>query len=57
MILQEGANSAFHEAVGDAVMLGVLSPRHLYRLGILDQKVPKEGTGVYIVFAVYGSVR
>ncbi|KAG8245216.1 hypothetical protein J6590_009294 [Homalodisca vitripennis] len=32
----EGANSAFQEAVGDSVMLGVMSPQHLERLGILD---------------------
>lgn len=42
-MLQEGANSAFQEAIGDTVMLGVLSPRHLFKLGILDPKIPTEG--------------
>jgi hypothetical protein len=34
--LQEGANSAFQEAVGDAVMYGVMAPQHLQRLGFIN---------------------
>jgi len=33
---QEGANSAFQEAVGDAVMYGVMAPQHLQRLGFIN---------------------
>ncbi|XP_063229178.1 angiotensin-converting enzyme-like [Bacillus rossius redtenbacheri] len=35
-IFQDGANSAFQEAVGDAVMFGVLAPQHLLRLRLVD---------------------
>jgi hypothetical protein len=34
--LQDGANSAFQEAVGDSVMYGVMAPQHLQRLGLIN---------------------
>ncbi|KAF2889682.1 hypothetical protein ILUMI_16491, partial [Ignelater luminosus] len=37
-IFQDGANSAFHESIGDAVMHAVMVPQHLYRLGLLTDK-------------------
>ena len=36
LCFQEGANSAFQEAVGDAVMYGVMAPQHLQRLGFIN---------------------
>lgn len=35
-IFQDGANSAFQEAIGDAIMYGVMSPAHLERLGLTE---------------------
>lgn len=35
---QDGANSAFQEAMGDTIMLGVLAPQHLYRLGLITDE-------------------
>ncbi|PNF34382.1 hypothetical protein B7P43_G14533 [Cryptotermes secundus] len=35
-VFQEGANSAFQEAVGDSVMYGVVAPQHLQRLGLIN---------------------
>ncbi|KAK4884900.1 hypothetical protein RN001_001171 [Aquatica leii] len=35
-MFQEGANSAFHESVGDAIMYGVMVPQHLHRLSLLS---------------------
>lgn len=40
--LQDGANSAFQEAIGDTIMISVESPKHLQRIGIL-QNEPNEG--------------
>ncbi|KAJ4443860.1 hypothetical protein ANN_05647 [Periplaneta americana] len=34
VLFQEGANSAFQEAVGDAITYGVMAPQHLQRLGL-----------------------
>ncbi|KAK6619979.1 hypothetical protein RUM44_006379 [Polyplax serrata] len=36
-IFQDGANSAFQESIGDAIMYGVTSPAHLHRLGLLQE--------------------
>ncbi|XP_075217767.1 angiotensin-converting enzyme-like [Lycorma delicatula] len=35
-VFQDGANSGFQEAVGDAIMLAVMSPNHLRRLNLID---------------------
>ncbi|XP_017774736.1 PREDICTED: angiotensin-converting enzyme-like [Nicrophorus vespilloides] len=34
-VFQDGANSAIHETIGDAIMHGVMAPPHLQRLGLL----------------------
>ena len=34
-IYRKGANSAFHEAVGDTLALSVMTPSHLHNLGLL----------------------
>ena len=35
-IFKNGANSAFHEAIGDTIGLSVMTPKHLTRVGLLD---------------------
>nr|CAD7576168.1 unnamed protein product [Timema californicum] len=37
--LYDGANSAFQESVGDAIMYAVMSPQHLQRLGLINDSV------------------
>ncbi|XP_046592933.1 angiotensin-converting enzyme-like [Neodiprion lecontei] len=41
-IFMDGANSAFHEAVGDAVMYGVMTPQHMQRLGLISDSTPDD---------------
>ena len=33
---REGANPAFHEAVGDTLTLSTQTPEHLHKIGLLD---------------------
>lgn len=35
-IFRGGANSAFHEAIGDTISLSVQTPKHFKRINILD---------------------
>jgi len=49
LCFQEGANSAFQEAVGDAVMYGVMAPQHLQRLGFINDT----SQGNFIQFKPY----
>ncbi|GBP61446.1 Angiotensin-converting enzyme [Eumeta japonica] len=35
-IFRQGANSAFQESIGDAIMYGVLTSQHLYRIGLIN---------------------
>ncbi|GAB0093220.1 Angiotensin-converting enzyme [Sergentomyia squamirostris] len=37
-IFQDGTNSAFQEAIGDALFNGVMVPQHLHRLGLLPDE-------------------
>lgn len=39
IIFQNGINPAFHESIGDAITLGVMTPQHLQRLGLADDKI------------------
>lgn len=36
LVFREGANPGFHEAVGDVISLSVSTPKHLHRLGLLE---------------------
>ena len=38
-----GANSGFHEAVGDTISLSVMIPEHLKSIGLLHETVGDEG--------------
>ncbi|KAI4466979.1 angiotensin-converting enzyme [Holotrichia oblita] len=35
---EDGASSAIHESIGDAIMDAAMSPQHLHRLGIITDK-------------------
>ncbi|UJR09094.1 hypothetical protein I4U23_013341 [Adineta vaga] len=35
---RDGANSGFHEAIGDTIGMFAISPKHLIKLGFLDEK-------------------
>ena len=35
-VFRKGANSAFHEAIGDTIALSVMSPKHLKQIGLID---------------------
>ncbi|XP_039290587.1 angiotensin-converting enzyme-like isoform X2 [Nilaparvata lugens] len=35
-VYKEGANSGFHEAVGDTIALSVSTPKHMRKIGLLD---------------------
>ncbi|KAF5290987.1 hypothetical protein FQA39_LY14518 [Lamprigera yunnana] len=49
-VFQEGANSAFHESIGDAVMFGVVVPQHLYRLGLVtDEELFTKNLDQYLI--------
>lgn len=34
---RSGANPGFHEAVGDTIALSVATPKHLHRIGLIDE--------------------
>ncbi|XP_021364008.1 angiotensin-converting enzyme-like [Mizuhopecten yessoensis] len=36
MPFRDGANPAFHEAIGDTIALSVVTPTHLHKIGLLD---------------------
>jgi peptidyl-dipeptidase A len=48
VLFQQGANDAFHEAIGDAVALSV-TPAYLKTVGILDRVPPDDELGVVAV--------
>ena len=47
--LKGGANSAFHEAIGDTIALSVLTNKHLKKINILDSDIMSEGK-TYLLF-------
>ena len=44
MYFKAGANPAFHEALGDAIALSVVTPEHLHKIGITDDIIASRGT-------------
>lgn len=46
---RDGANPAFHAAIGDAISLSVRTPRHLYYMGLLDEVNSDEGKDLQCV--------
>ena len=47
---QSGANSAFHEAIGDTIALSVRSFKHLKTIGILDTVDDSYGLLIFFLF-------
>ena len=43
-IFKNGANSAFHEAIGDTIALSVLTTKHLKQIGLIESDEMSEGT-------------
>ena len=37
-IFRAGANSGFHEAIGDTIALSVMSPKHLEKIDLIDDQ-------------------
>ncbi|KAG1680453.1 Angiotensin-converting enzyme [Nymphon striatum] len=46
LIFREGANSGFHEAIGDTLALSVMTPEHLHKIGLLDSVVNDDETDI-----------
>ncbi|XP_037076230.1 angiotensin-converting enzyme-like [Pollicipes pollicipes] len=46
-VLRDGANSAFHEAVGDTFFYSIFGPAHLHRLGLAEAPTNSSQTGEY----------
>lgn len=42
-IFKTGANSAFHEAIGDTIALSVSTPRHLKAINVIDDDTMSTG--------------
>ena len=41
-LFRDGANAAFHEAVGDTIALSVSTPEHLNAIGLAESKTAKD---------------
>lgn len=41
---KDGPNTAFHESIGDAVMHGVMTTQHLFRLGLITDEEMRDST-------------
>ena len=58
-VYHRGANSAFHEAVGDTIALSVMTPNHLQKLGLINTQQQQPGIifrSVYI-FIIFENER
>lgn len=42
-IFRSGANSGFHEAIGDTITLSVLTDTHLKNIGFIDEITSSQG--------------
>ncbi|KAK3930192.1 Angiotensin-converting enzyme [Frankliniella fusca] len=51
-IFRRGANPAFHEAIGDAIGLSVSTPRHLQRIGLLNNITDDYETNINYLLTV-----
>ena len=47
---REGANPAFHEAVGDTLSLSVQVPKHLHDIGLLDDVSATKGRKYFLQY-------
>ncbi|XP_001962761.3 angiotensin-converting enzyme [Drosophila ananassae] len=51
-IFRNGANPAFHQAVGDAIALSVSTPRHLQTLGLLQRSLDESSYDINYLFTM-----
>lgn len=51
-IFRNGANPAFHQAVGDAIGLSVSTPRHLQTLGLLQRSFDESSYDINYLFTM-----
>jgi hypothetical protein len=49
-IFKNGANSGFHEAIGDTIALSVLTPKHLKTIGLIQNDTVTYGILLRIFF-------
>jgi hypothetical protein len=52
-IFKNGANSAFHEAIGDTMALSVMTMKHLKKIGLVDNDVVSPGKSKNIKIRSY----
>ncbi|GAB6033116.1 hypothetical protein CHUAL_012727 [Chamberlinius hualienensis] len=45
-----GANPAFHEAIGDLILLSVMTPNHLHSIGLLDSPQESRESDINFLF-------
>lgn len=50
LVLRKGANPGFHEAVGDTMALSVANPRHLLKIGLLDDYKDSEAENINALY-------
>ncbi|XP_037038829.1 angiotensin-converting enzyme isoform X2 [Bradysia coprophila] len=51
-VFRDGANAAFHEAIGDAIALSAATPKHLQTLGLIQKSVDDTAHDVNFLFAL-----
>ncbi|XP_045467090.1 angiotensin-converting enzyme-like [Harmonia axyridis] len=52
VIYREGANPGFHEAIGDTIALSVDTPKHLHKIGLLDEYVDDYQTSINTLMSI-----
>lgn len=52
IVFRKGANSGFHEAIGDTISLSVATPRHLKAVGLLDNTWEDHETDINHLFSI-----
>ena len=49
-MFRTGANPGFHEAIGDTIALSVANPRHLVKIGLLDDYVSNKENDINALY-------
>ncbi len=54
---KEGANPGFHEALGDLMTLSVMTPSHLYKIGLMDELIEDEEADInFLMFSAMRNI-
>ncbi|CAH0553232.1 unnamed protein product [Brassicogethes aeneus] len=51
-IFRDGANPAFHEAIGEAIGLSVITPSHLQSLGLIQNSVENTAVDINFLYSI-----